>query len=90
MKANYEKPMILFESFELNQSIAESCGVTGGGNSLGKPTHWSKATCGWSIGGTIVIWVSEETGCNDFAGVDEDVDGLCYNNPSPGQSIFSS
>lgn len=89
MKTNYEKPVILFESFELNQSIASSCGVTGGGNTLGKPTHWDKSTCGWGIGGTIVIWTATPT-CNDIAGKDEEVEGMCYNAPSPDQSIFSS
>lgn len=89
MKENYEKPVILFESFELTQSIAESCGVTGGGNSLGTPTHWDKSSCGWSIGGTIILWTAPPT-CNDYVGENETVEGMCYNNPSPGQSIFSS
>ncbi len=38
MKKAYEKPDIKLESFELNQSIAVDCGVTAGGNTLGKPT----------------------------------------------------
>ncbi|MCD7807962.1 MAG: hypothetical protein LUH02_01360 [Erysipelotrichaceae bacterium] len=91
MKKKYEKPGLIYESFELNQTIAESCGVTGGGNSLGTPSHWSKDTCGWSIGGNIVLWGSASNGCNDIVENDDGApDGMCYNNPSPGQTIFSS
>ncbi len=90
MKATYEKPGILFESFTLSQSIAESCGVDWGGNSLGSPNQSTKDTCGWSIGGSIVLWLTSPT-CNDIVVNDSEApDGICYNAPSPSQTIFSS
>lgn len=85
MKANYEKPVILFESFELNQSIAQTCGA----GDVGNTTHWTKDTCGYKVG-NLVIWVSADTTCTYLADVDEEVFGYCYNTPTPNMQIFSS
>lgn len=85
MKANYEKPMILFESFELNQSIATNCGES----AIGQTNHYTKSTCGF-IWGSGTIWTADNTGCDVAAGEDDDVLGYCYNTPTPGMQIFSS
>lgn len=85
LTANYQKPVILFESFELNQTIAQTCGA----GDIGKTTHWTKDTCGYKVG-DLVIWVSAATTCTYLADVDEEVFGYCYNTPTPDMQIFSS
>lgn len=50
MKKVYVKPALQVEYFGLTQSIAAGCGAVPGGNSLGKPNHWDKSTCGWDMG----------------------------------------
>lgn len=92
MKEVYVKPQLHIEQFVLTQSIA-SCGAVAGGNSLGRPNHWSKTDCGWVVGDE-VYW-SVLPGCDDGTGeaYPDGWDGLgavCYNNPSGGNSIFSS
>lgn len=91
MRKAYTKPQIHIEKFILSQSIA-SCGAAHT-SSLGGPNHWSKKTCGWVVGNE-VYW-SSVPGCgNDLDDVyPEDWDELgavCYNNPSGGNTIFSS
>ncbi|MCD7756197.1 MAG: hypothetical protein LUJ09_07730 [Firmicutes bacterium] len=85
MKANYQKPVVLFESFALNQTIANDCGES----AIGKTNHWTKTTCGYKVG-DLVIWVSNETGCTYLEDADEEVFGYCYNTPVPEMQIFSS
>lgn len=88
MKKNYTKPGIIIESFEIAQNIC-SCGAIAGGNNLGRPNQWVKGACGW-ITQSNVIWVDAEMNCT-FT-VDEDAEGfgVCYNNPSEMNNIFSS
>ncbi len=88
MKNGYQKPSVYFETFELNQTIAAGCGAPGGGNSLGRPTHADKSGCGWEVGG-VITW-SVAGICNDIAGVDETIEGVCWNNPSGGTTVFNS
>ncbi len=85
MKATYEKPVILFESFELSQSITTNCGEA----AIGQTNHWSISTCGYKWGSGY-IWVSTNNGCQVLGGADDLVDGYCYNTPVPGMQIFSS
>lgn len=89
MKETYVKPELHIERFALSQSIASCTGVTGGGSTLGKPSYWSKTTCGWDVGGWI-IWVDAESCKDEQAGADEEIDGVCYNNPSGHVVAFSS
>ena len=89
MKKAYNKPALYVESFQLNQSIASTCNVEWGGNTLGKPGHSSKATCGWDMG-NMIMWVDATTGCDTPIDVDADAFGLCYNTPSGGNTIFGS
>ena len=87
MKA-YVKPQLQVEYFTLSQNIANGCNVPGGGTTLGKPNHVDKATCGWDLGGW-VVW-TDSGKCNELAGPEENIVGLCYNNPNGGCTIFSS
>lgn len=89
MKKVYEKPQMYAEHFAMSQSIASCAGVTPGGSTLGKPSHWSKETCGWDLGGYIV-WTNESNCPDEQAGADEEIDGVCYNNPSGNVVAFSS
>lgn len=89
MKKKYMKPAVYMETFNLSQSIAAGCGAPAGGGSLGKPAHWSKETCGWDMG-NFILWVADTVNCNEGIGTDENVNGVCYNNPNGGSSIFSS
>lgn len=89
MKKSYIKPELHVEHFTLSQSIASCAGVTGGGSTLGKPSHWSKTTCGWDVGGYI-IWTEASNCPDEQAGADEEIDGVCYNNPSGSVVAFSS
>ena len=88
MKKAYNKPELYVESFQLSQSIASAC-VAAGGNSFGSPNHASKDTCGWSLV-SMVLWVDSSTGCNKFLDVDADFQGICYNTPNDGNTIFGS
>ncbi|MCD8365216.1 MAG: hypothetical protein LUC83_05305 [Clostridiales bacterium] len=85
MKASYKKPMIMFESFELNQSIAQTCGT----GDIGNTTHWTKDTCGYKVG-DLVMWTDTVTACTYKLDADEAVYGYCYNTPTPDMQIFSS
>lgn len=89
MKARYVKPELMVESFTLTQNIANTCSVPGGGNSLGSPSHWSKETCGWKLDDATILWVS--TGiCSEILDPNEEVEGICYNNPGGDLTIFGS
>lgn len=88
MKKQYSKPGIIIEDFIIAQNIA-SCGAVAGGNSLGKPNHWTKTTCGWDMDG-IIAFLEGTTICNYPVEEGTDFGGICYNNPGGGNSIFSS
>ena len=88
MKA-YVKPQLQVEYFTLSQNIANGCNAPGGGGTLGKPNHWDKSTCGWDLGNW-VIWAEAAKCQNELAGPEENIVGLCYNNPNGGYTIFNS
>lgn len=93
MKKEYVKPGIIIEDFVLAQNISNGCGAVPGGNTLGKPTHWDTTTCGWDLndGTNCIIWVQQEGGVCTFNWSPEaSYDGICYNNPGGGNSIFNS
>ena len=60
MKSAYKKPVIHIEYLALNQTVASGCGATPGGDTLGKPAHWSKATCGWYMDDNTILWVGDQ------------------------------
>ena len=104
MKERYVKPLLLFESFSLSQTIARDCGDTHN-SSLGQSNHYNPNTCNWIVGegdGASVYFFygacrdAEEIGFDEeYPGSEEDLDevvikGFCYNNPDGGQMLFSS
>ncbi len=89
MKKVYVKPALQVEYFDLTQSIASGCGAAPGGNSLEKPNHWDKSTCGWDMG-NLVIWTEANSGYSLKWDADAPWEGVCYNNPEGGNSIFTS
>ena len=89
MKRVYEKPGIYVENFSLSQSIADGCGAAHE-STLGNPNHADKQNCGWDMG-NLVIWTdATNTKCNFFLEEDTPFEGVCYNNPNGGASIFAS
>lgn len=89
MKKNYTKPMFNIDVFSLTQSIAATCPALNRDAELGEPNHYSKETCGWDMGNTIVF--VEESICYDVQlGEDDEFEGVCYNNPDGGTQIFGS
>lgn len=87
MKAVYKKPVLQIEYFTLSQSIA-SCGAFQD-STLGKPGHDDKP-CGWDMGNTIVWTGAEGSSCTLPWGENDEFNGVCYNNPNNGISIFGS
>ena len=88
MKKKYSKPGIIIEDFRLSQNIA-SCGAAHQSD-WGSPSHWTKATCGWQIMEGIIAWTEAGGVCNDYYGENDSIEGVCYNNPEGGTTIFSS
>ena len=89
MKKAYNKPELYVESFQLTQSIAGTCSAEWGGNTLGSPNHDSKSTCGWDMG-NMVLWIDSTTKCSMSLSEDSEFQGICYNTPSGGNTIFGS
>lgn len=90
MKERYVKPDLRVEYFTLSQSIADSCGAGNLGNEFGKPAHQEKGACGWDLGfGGMVIW-AERPACTELLDPNGSFNGICYNNPEGGFSIFGS
>ena len=103
MKEEYVKPLIVFESFSLTQTIARNCGDTHD-STLGQSNHLEPNSCQWVIGeGEGAMFLFFVDACEDSYAIGdptpedlEDPDtifeygGVCYNNPDGGQEIFSS
>lgn len=99
MKEEYVKPLIVFESFSLTQTIAKDCGDTHD-STLGQSNHLDANSCQWIVGdpddpdASIYFF---EGACRDAEelGLEDpeegyDLGALCYNNPDGGQEVFSS
>ena len=95
MKEQYTKPVIIFESFSLTQTIARDCGYSGH-STLGEPTYYSELNCAWDCGGYTVYLLYLDKGCEDDGpetpeeAEEFSFEGQCYNNPDGGTEIFSS
>lgn len=89
MKKTYEKPQVCVEYFALSQNIA-NCGAAHLSD-IGGPNHWSKTTCGWDWhdGTSDIAWASNPP-CTELYGETAEINGICYNNPGGGYTIFSS
>lgn len=88
MKETYVKPAICIESFALTQSIARPCGDNHTG-SLGESNHYGPTTCAWVIG-DLALFTATTAKCDYPMDEDEEIEGICYNNPDGGQQVFSS
>lgn len=104
MKEQYVKPKIFFESFSLAQTIAKDCGDKHQGT-FGQSNHYDPFTCKWIIGsgeGATILFFKGSCADADLIGdltpediedgldINDFIEGMCYNNPDGGQSIFSS
>lgn len=85
MKEKYVSPAILFESFALTQTIAKNCGDTHD-STLGESNHYNAETCEWMLGDFSLFFDH----CDYAMDPDEQIEGICYNNPDGGQQVFSS
>jgi hypothetical protein len=81
MKKVYEKPQIMFESFELSSSVAAGCELV---TNLPAPM-----TCGYPYGREKVVFVNESTGCQ-FVPDDGMYNGYCYHAPTDNNNLFNS
>lgn len=80
MKKVYEKPLIMFESFEISTNIAGDCnGIVG---------NSSKGTCAVIGTGGINMFTDDITAC-DFA-PQAPWDQYCYHNPTEYNDLFNS
>ena len=82
MKKKYEKPAIIFDSFELSQSIAGGCiGIV---QNFSADTQCPILIPGW--GGLTVF--AEATGCS--ATTDAAQNSVCYDVPADNTKVFTS
>ena len=82
MKRIYNKPQIVFESFQLTESIAAACGV--------KTATPTQGLCGVEYLPGIVIFTSDMTGICNTTYEDGKYDQLCYYIPTPEYLLFNS
>ncbi len=78
MKKTYTKPQIVFDSFELSQSIAR-CEII---------SNVVKEVCGWydeESGMTIFV-----AGVCEWTSQDDTYAGICYHVPAEAYNLFSS
>lgn len=80
MKKEYEKPVVVFESFSMSTNIAAGCDRIV--NTL------NKGTCAVNGTGGINIFVDDVTNCN--VPVPDGSDGLCYHVPTGDYNLFNS
>ena len=90
MKLKYKKPDFAVEHFDLAQSIAAGCSAIHN-STFGKPNQGNITECGWDVGGA-VIWTNTDfsKGCNTGSSPNEEILGVCYNNPNGHSIVFAS
>lgn len=88
VKETYVKPQIHIEYFSLNQNIA-NCGAAHNSD-WGSPSHWTKTTCGWRWPNGEVAFLNDMEVCTDKYFETDNIEGICYNNPEGGATIFGS
>ena len=92
MKQKYIKPAIVMERFDLAQSIAAGCtadDLAKTDSTVGSPSHWNKTECGWMVDSGFILWASTPA-CTQPTNPNANVDGICYNHPNGGNTIFNS
>lgn len=82
MKKNYEKPEIMFDSFELSQSIAGGCELI--------QTNQAEKSCPINIPdfGPGYTWFADLLTC--YATPPGPNDSICYHVPSDAYNVYSS
>lgn len=90
MKMKYTKPNLTVELFTMTQMIAETCGVPYQDPLYGGPNHDSKDVCGWRDPMGDVYWIDSTMNCTEETAADVQINGICYNTPDGGLSIFGS
>ena len=83
MKKSYCKPLIAFESFELTESIADSCAVSAG------PSDVRQCAYSTNIAGMTPIFLEGQQLCTTKVTTDGEY-GLCYHIPVAKTSLFNS
>ena len=85
MKKTYEKPQIIFESFEISTNIASGCEA--------QTNLQVSGTCGYNMSG-LVVFITGMTGCYDIQvdkeGGDGQNNGLCYHVLTGDKNLFNS
>ncbi len=88
MKKAYTKPGIVFDNFELSQSIAGSCEYI---------SNQAYGTCGVFVEGFNETIFTSTTNCNRTPANEADktpgninYNGVCYDVPAPDSNVFSS
>ncbi|MGN0357430.1 MAG: hypothetical protein ACI4E0_06385 [Blautia sp.] len=84
MKKFYKKPVIEFDSYELDEFVATCANPT--------PNH-TKATCSMDFGGINLFYVGPASTCEADAselGNEQDNDGFCYHIPDENAQYFGS
>ena len=93
MKAKYTKPVLHMETFSLSQSVATNCGAAHS-STLGGPTWGDATNCVWKLSEYETYFLMGSSCTIEFTSEEANTPGIfenmCYNNPTPGQSIFSS
>lgn len=79
MKKEYKKPELLFDSFELSESIASGCEHT---------TDHAMNQCAYNAGGRN-IFVDGVAACITKP-QDGTYDGICYHVPNENSNLFTS
>lgn len=83
MKREYQKPIVVFENFELCQAIAATCGMV---------TNSSQGVCGYlppRDPSGLPVFIDGVSGCVRKEN-DGDYNGVCYHVPVDSQNLFSS
>ena len=87
MKKVYEKPLIMFENFEMSTNIAGDCeGIVG---------NATKGTCAVIGTGNIAMFDGTvgkacEYKPEDLGGAEDQWDGFCYHVPTEYNNLFNS
>lgn len=85
MKKVYETPIFEYDSYELDEFVANCANTT--------PNH-SKATCGVDIGGILLFDMDIGKACeadeSELVGDEKDHDGYCYHIPVSEMQYFGS
>ena len=90
MKQKYAKPSLVIERFALTQSIAEYCGPSPSGSSLGNNYHSDSHTCYWDFGGYVAFAEGNDACADVQVKTGDIIEGFCYNNPGGLTAIFAS